>query len=139
MDSDYEGMPNLISSLYPDLISQNETVSVINYVNEYIPSYPFISSFIQLMAEEAEIENIKHLFEYSNSLDSVPVEFSEPYDGLSGEDFIDNEEAFVINDSWSFPLKKETFKLIFDNKLTRNPHHDEPIKRILKIRICIKS
>lgn len=81
-----------------------------------------IYEFCMILLDEAcKQEGIEFLYE-----DDI-------YDGISGEDIVKGESIFIINDSWMFPLKYITLKTMFNEYKLENPHHKEPIQRILKL------
>jgi hypothetical protein len=158
MDEDFEGMPPLVSVLgplfsydYPLLqfpqpvftYNENGTITVIAMDYAPLNSSWIATDFFLDFVREADDNNIeetcKTLYDYAKGLDSIDVEVAEDaYDGISGEDFVNNEDAFIINETWSYPLKSETIETMFSKRMFRNPHHNEKIKRIVKIRIIKK-
>ena len=55
------------------------------------------------------------------------------HDGITGDDIFIGQEAFIINDSWTFPLLLNTLNHMFEKKIFYNPYFKEPIKQIIKI------
>jgi hypothetical protein len=73
-------------------------------------------------------------------LDIVPINMKkeEAFDYISGEAFVNESHAYVLDNILNHPLNYETLKEMFvKHKQIKNPFTREEIKRIIKVKILI--